>query len=146
MRYRSVEEVTDDGPLYVMGPVPREQACEWDESPEADGMPPLDLESLRSARAQGDQPLYENHQISAEQGWLSLPSKQVTAQVTSREADGRQLHVEWGRAGAFVYLYCANTFDQRQLVLIEPARAAVLETYYREITSEQSGGGKETVR
>ena len=146
VRYRSVEEVTDDGPLYVMGPVPREQACEWDESPEADGMPPLDLESLRSARAQGDQPLYENHQISAEQGWLSLPSKQVTAQVTSREADGRQLHVEWGRAGAFVYLYCANTFDQRQLVLIEPARAAVLETYYREITSEQSGGGKETVR
>jgi hypothetical protein len=56
------------------------------------------------------------------------------------------LHVEWGRAGAFVYLYCANTFDQRQLVLIEPARAAVLETYYREITSEQSGGGKEPVR
>jgi hypothetical protein len=109
-------------------------------------MPPLDLDSLRSARAQGDQPLYENHQISAEQGWLSLPAKQVTAQVTSTEPDGRQLHVEWGRAGAFAYLYCANTFDQRQLVLIEPARAAVLETYYREITREQPAGGKEPLR
>ncbi len=146
VRYRSVEEVTDDGPLYVMGAVPREQAWVWDESPEADGTPPLDVDSLRSARAQGDQPLYENHQTSAEQEWRSLPAKQVTAQVTSTEPDGRQLHVEWGRAGAFVYLYCANTFDQRQLVLIEPARAAVLETYYREITREQPVGGKEPLR
>jgi len=31
------------------------------------------------------------------------------------------------------YLYCANTFDQRQLVIVESARAAMLEDYYREI-------------
>ena len=31
------------------------------------------------------------------------------------------------------YLYCANTFDQRQLVMIEEARAALLDAYYQEI-------------
>lgn len=146
VRYRSVEEVTDDGPLYVLGVVPREQAFPWDESPEADDAPPLDPDSLRSARAQGDQPLYENHHGSAQQGWLDLPAKQVVDQVTRKEADGRQLHVEWGRAGEFVYLYCANTFDQRQLVLVEPARAAMVETYFQEITGSQPDGGKEVLR
>jgi hypothetical protein len=29
----------------------------------------------------------------------------------------------------------ANTFDQRQLVIVEPARTAMVETYYEEITS-----------
>lgn len=143
VRYRSVEEVADDGPLYVVGAVPPEQALPWDEVPEADGMPPLDLAAIGSMQAPDDQPLYENHRSSAEQAWLSLPAKQVTSQVTRTEPDGRQLHVEWGRAGAFVYLYCANSFDQRQLVVIEPARAALLETYYREITGEQPVGGKE---
>ena len=145
VRYRSVEEVTDDGPLYVVGGVPPEQALPWDEVPEADGMPPLDLAAMGSTQTQDDQPLYENHQSSAEQAWLSLPAKQVTSQITRTEADGRQLHVEWGRAGAFVYLYCANTFDQRQLVVIDPARVALLETYYREITGEQPVGGKESL-
>jgi len=32
-----------------------------------------------------------------------------------------------------VYLYCANTLDQRQLVLVEPARRGMLESYYQEI-------------
>lgn len=145
VRYRSVEEVTDDGPLYVVGSVPLEQALPWDEVPEADGMPPLDLAAMGSTQTQDDQPLYENHQSSAEQAWLSLPAKQVTSQVTRTDPDGRQLHVEWGRAGAFVYLYCANTFDQRQLVVIDPARVDLLETYYREITGEQPVGGKESL-
>ncbi|MCI1278644.1 MAG: methyltransferase domain-containing protein [Nitrospira sp.] len=145
VRYRSVEEVADDGPLYVVGVVPSEQALPWDELPEADGMPPLDLAAMGSMQAQDDQPLYENHQSSAEQAWLLLPAKHVTSQVTRTEPDGRQLHVEWGRAGLFVYLYCANSFDQRQLVVIEPARAALLETYYREIAGEQPVGGKESL-
>ena len=84
-----------------------------------------------------DQPLYENHGPSAQQAWLDLPAKQVVDQVTRTETDGRQLHVEWGRAGEFVYLYCANTFDQRQLVVVEPGRAAMIETYYREILGDQ---------
>jgi len=91
-------------------------------------------------------PLYENHGASAQQDWLDLPAKQVLDQVTRTEADGRQLHVEWGRAGEFVYLYCANTFDQRQLVVIEPARAAMVETYYREILGSQPDGGRDVLR
>ncbi len=136
VRYRSVEEVTDDGPLYVLGAVPPQESLTWNELPEPDEAPPLDIEALRSVQAQADQPLYENHESSAQQAWMDLPNKQVLKQVTSEEPDGRQLHVEWGRAEGFNYLYCANTFDQRQLVLIEPARAALLETYYREITRD----------
>ena len=142
VRYRAVEEITDDGPLYVLRAAAVQQASDWNELPEPDGVPPFDVDALRSVRAQGDQPLYENHGSSAQQVWVTLPGKQVISQVTSEETDGRQLHVEWGRAGALVYVYCANTFDQRQLVLIEPARAYVLETYYREITRDAPGGRK----
>ena len=137
VRYRSIEEVTDDGPLYVTGLAPSAIALPWDESPEPDGVPPLNLEQLRSERVNPDQPLYENHGPSAQQAWLDLPAKQVVDQVTRTETDGRQLHVEWGRAGEFMYLYCANTFDQRQLVVVEPGRAAMIETYYREILGDQ---------
>lgn len=143
VRYRSVEDVTDDGPLYVLGVVPQDRPLPWDESPEPDEAMPLDLGALRSAQAQGDQPLYENHASSAQRAWRELPGKQVWKEATDEGSDGRQLHVEWGRAGAFVYLYCANTFDRRQLALVEPARAAVLETYYGEITSDMPGGEKE---
>ncbi|MDR4480887.1 MAG: methyltransferase domain-containing protein [Nitrospira sp.] len=143
VRYRLVEEVTDDGPLYLLGLGVPEQAWPWDEAPEADGMPPLDVESLHAVPAQGEQPLYDNHECSAQQVWMSLSGKQVTSQMTCDESDGRQLHVEWGRVGEWNYLYCANTFDQRQFVLIEPARAAVLENYYREITCDQPRREKE---
>lgn len=145
VRYRSIEEVTDDGPLYLLGIVAPRQALSWDESPEPDGAPPVDLVALRALRTEGDQPLYENHASSAQQVWMTLGDKQVVEQATGKESDGRQLHVEWGRAGEFVYLYCANTFDQRQLVLIEPARAAVLHAYYREITGDMSDVRQESL-
>lgn len=146
VRYRSIEEVSDDGPLYVTGLAPSSNPLPWDESPEPDRVPPLTIEQLRSVHVPQDQPLYENHGASAQQDWLDLPAKQVLDQVTRTEADGRQLHVEWGRAGEFVYLYCANTFDQRQLVVIEPARAAMVETYYREILGSQPDGGRDVLR
>lgn len=146
VRYRSIEEVSDDGPLYVTGLAPSSNPLPWDESPEPDRVSPLTIEQLRSVHVPQDQPLYENHGASAQQDWLDLPAKQVLDQVTRTEADGRQLHVEWGRAGEFVYLYCANTFDQRQLVVIEPARAAMVETYYREILGSQPDGGRDVLR
>jgi hypothetical protein len=43
--------------------------------------------------------------------------------------------VELGTAEGYVYLYCANTFDQRQLVLFDPSRAAILNAYYEDIVS-----------
>ena len=142
VRYRSVEEVTDDGPLYVLGLVPEPHVLPWNESPESDAAPKLNLETLRLDHKQSDQPLYENHESSAQQAWLDLPDKQILEQVTKEDRDGRRLHVEQGRAAGFHYLYCANSFDQRQLVLIEPSRAALLESYYREITGELDDSAK----
>ena len=142
VRYRSVEEVTDDGPLYALGVTCPQEVLVWNESPEPDEGPALDLEALRSVRGQGQDPLYENHASSAEQAWKNLTDKQVLEQATTAEPDGRQVHVEMGQAEGLHYLYCANTYDQRQLVLIEPARAAVLETYYREITGDIQNSAK----
>ena len=143
IRYRSIEEVIDDGPLYVTGFASSlSEVLPWDEGPEPDGLPPLNVEALRSIHVDHNQPLYENHYPSAQQAWLDLPAKQVVDQRTRTEADGRQLHVEWGRAGELVYLYCANTFDQRQLVVVERARAAMVNTYYQEIAGHQPDGGR----
>lgn len=146
VRYRSIEEVTDDGPLYVTGLGSSSSILPWNEAPEPDGAPPLHVEQLRSIRGAPAQPLYENHEASAQQAWRDLPAKQVVHQVTRKEADGRQLHGEWGRAGEFIYLYCANTFDQRQLVVVDQARAAMVETYYQEIAGEPSTSEQGIVR
>ena len=51
---------------------------------------------------------------------------------------GRSVNVERGRFPGFQYLYCANTFDQRQLVIVKQAQAGILETYYQEILREIS--------
>ncbi len=133
IRYQLVEEVTDDGPLYHVQKGST-ASLDWDESPEPDdegapfdpsvlGMPPTDVTV----------PLYENHHQSAQAVWERLSNRRVTKETTRREPDGRQLHVELGMSEGVVYLYCANTFDQRQLVIVEPARAEMLDAYYREI-------------
>ena len=146
IRYRSIEEVTDDGPLYLTGVVSSSPILPWSEAPEPDGAPLLHVERLRSVPGDPEHPLYENHEASAQQAWRDLPAKQVVYQVTRKEADGRQLHVEWGRAGELIYLYCANTFDQRQLVVVDQARVAMVETYYKEIVGEPSTSQQRIVR
>jgi SAM-dependent methyltransferase len=134
VRYLLVEEVTDDGPLYVLGSGQTgRETLQWDERPEPDEGVPLDFALVRAERPDGEKPLYENHHPSAQAAWERLDDRTVTKETTRQEADGRQFHAELGTAGGFVYLYCANTFDQRQLVLMEPARASLLESYYREI-------------
>jgi hypothetical protein len=55
-----------------------------------------------------------------------------------QEPDGRRRHVELGTGEGILYLYRAITVDQRRPVIVEPARAAMLETYYREIIGEAS--------
>ena len=78
-------------------------------------------------------PLYENHFPVAEQVWRKLPDRVVLQEQTDEEADGRQRHIEYGRcAGNVHYLYWANTFDQRQIVIMEQERSALLETYFAE--------------
>ena len=78
-------------------------------------------------------PLYENHLPVAELVWRKLPDRVVLRQQTDEEAEGRQRHIEYGRCdGNFHYLYWANTFDQRQIVIMEQERSALLETYFAE--------------
>jgi 2-polyprenyl-3-methyl-5-hydroxy-6-metoxy-1,4-benzoquinol methylase len=130
IRYPLVEEVSDDGPFYVLRKG-QGSGLAWDEQPEPDDGLPFDRTALRPIAPDG--PLYDNHCPSAQQVWERLIDRQVTRETTNQEPDGRQLHVELGTAEGLAYLYCANTFDQRQLALIEPSRAFILDAYYQEI-------------
>lgn len=85
-----------------------------------------------------ESPLYENHSLAAEDVWRQLPDRVILRQQTDEEADGRQRHIEYGRCdGNFHYLYWANTFDQRQIVIMDRERCALLETYYSEAVGER---------
>jgi SAM-dependent methyltransferase len=134
IRYRLVEEIADDGPFYVLerGALPQ---LHWDESPEPDEGRPFDRTKLKTSSTDPDAPFYENHWPSAQRIWEQLYDKQLFKETTRQEPDGYQLHLELGQAEEGVYLYCANTLDQRQLVLVEPARTVMLESYYQEIVN-----------
>ena len=132
VRYSLVEEVSDDGPFFVLRPGQGPDIA-WNELPEPDEGRPYNPTDVQSRPSDPDVPLYENHWPSAQRAWEQLAGKTVIREDTAEESDGRQLHVELGTAEGLRYLYCANTFDQRQLVLVEPARAAMLHTYYQEI-------------
>ena len=134
IRYLLVEEEVEDGPFYVLQK-DGQGNIRCDESPEPDEGKPLDLSLLTPARKGSGEPLYENHHPSAQQAWQSLHQRSILKETTRTESDGCQMHVELGQAAEGSYLYCANTFDQRQLVIVEPACAATLETYYSEIIS-----------
>lgn len=138
IRYSLVEEMVDDGPFYVVGRGASHRLI-WDESPEPDEGPPLDRTRLKTGSSDPGTPLYENHCPSAQYAWEQLRGKHLVKETTRQEPDGRQLHVELGQAEEGIYLYCANTLDQRQLVIVEVSRAAMLESYYQEITSGVSG-------
>ena len=138
IRYSLVEEMIDDGPFYVVGRGPSHRLL-WDESPEPDEGPPLDRALLKTGSSDPGTPLYENHWPSAQYAWEQLRGKHLVKEITRQEPDGRQFHVELGQAEEGIYLYCANTLDQRQLVIVEPAHAAMLESYYQEITSGVNG-------
>jgi SAM-dependent methyltransferase len=132
IRYRLIEEAVDDGPLYVVQKG-RGSSLLWDESPEMDEGHVFDGNAGVAAPTDSDRPLYENHGPSAQTAWERLKDRAVTQEMTRQQPDGRQVHVELGTSDGVRYLYCANTFDQRQLVIVEPVRAAMLEDYYREI-------------
>lgn len=138
LRYCVVEEVVEDGPLYVLARE-TDRGVAWDESPEPDDAPLFERRRLHESAAGPDAPLYENHAPSAERAWKDLTGKQVIAETTRREPDGRQLHVELGTADGLAYLYCANTFDQRQLVIMAGTRGrTALKEYYDDIVAQAS--------
>ncbi len=83
-------------------------------------------------------PVYEHHGPAAEQVWRMLPERVVMREKTDEEVDGRQRHIEYGRcAGKFHYLYWANTYDQRQIVMMDRERCALLDDYYAESVGER---------
>ena len=135
--YTLVEEVADDGPFYVLGPasIGRTSSYEWDESPELDGRPTVDIPELCNLTTRANEPLYENHDASAQIVWARLSCRQIVHETTRDGPDGKQLHVETGQAQGLYYLFCANTFDQRQLVLVRPEQAGMLGEYYEEIVN-----------
>ncbi|MGH7255993.1 MAG: hypothetical protein ACREI3_09470, partial [Nitrospirales bacterium] len=83
-------------------------------------------------------PLYENHTPAAQQMWEGLTNRRLRQELTQQDVGGRERHVELGELPGLVYLYWANTFDQRQLVIVESARASFLEQYYQECLVEAS--------
>jgi SAM-dependent methyltransferase len=132
IQYRSIEEVVEDGPFYVLQ-TGGDATVGWDESPEPDDATLFNLNAMLGDSIDPNGPLYENHGPSAQVAWEELAGRQVTHELTREEPDGRQLHVELGVVDDTHYLYCANTFDQRQLVIVDDSRVALLDDYYREI-------------
>jgi SAM-dependent methyltransferase len=133
IQYQLVEEVSDDGPFYVLG---RQATVAWNESPEPDKAAPFEPSGSCSGSADPSLPVYENHGPSAQRVWEGLSDRRVSQQATRQEPDGRQLHVELGTAAGHCYLYCANTFDQRQLVVMRMEQRSPLEQYYAGIVAE----------
>ncbi len=132
IRYQSVGEIMDDGPLYHMQKG-KMGITAWDELPESDHEALFNPSNSPRAPVDAEVPLYENHKLSAQAAWERLNDRRVVQETTRQGPDGRQVHVERGTTQGFVYLYCANTFDQRQLVIVEPTRAVMLDSYYQEI-------------
>jgi len=82
-------------------------------------------------------PLYENHSSSAQNIWQRLSGRVIHREITRTNSDGQQYHVELGRClSQLVYLYWANTLDQRQLVVMEAEREAILDEYFSESGSD----------
>ncbi len=166
LRYQVVEEVSDDGPLYVLrrnddpalfckegeGEVDDKVGTTWNEQPELiEECSGSAIELLRDRLLQrnsasvdhpDNDPLYESHSASAQSVWSNLPRRSVLREKTWNETTGYQVHVELGTTAEFVYLYQATNFDQRQLVVMEQAKAGLLEDYYRELV----GGGRRKPR
>jgi len=142
VRYRTVEELTEDGPFYVLRRGANGDLL-WNESPEPDEGPSFDREACRAGAASSEAPLYENHRPSAQRAWEQLHGRVVEQELTRRESDGRQLHVELGRAEGWAYLYCANTFDQRQLVVADQRQLGELKAYYEDIVRSAPEGERQ---
>ncbi len=84
-------------------------------------------------------PLYENHSSAAQIAWSGFDHPHILREFTKDGEHGRQVHIELGEQGGLWYLYCANTFDQRQIVVMERASGNLLEEYFMELFQEQMG-------
>ncbi len=142
LTYSELGERVEDGPLYVVERSPASPVAAFREDVPQNLQESIETRLARiwSGQESGppdESPLYENHSFAAQEVWRQLPDRVVLRQQTDEEADGRQRHIEYGRcAGKFFYLYWANTFDQRQIVIMDRERSALLENYYSEAIGE----------
>jgi SAM-dependent methyltransferase len=81
-------------------------------------------------------PGYENHLSSAQVIYEALPRKIVQKESTFADGQGKEMHIEIGTTHTFHYLYWANTFDQRQLLLMDEKGVKILSQYYQESLEE----------
>jgi SAM-dependent methyltransferase len=81
-------------------------------------------------------PGYENHLPSAQVIYEALPRKIVQQESTFADGQGKEMHIEIGTTHTFHYLYWANTFDQRQILLMDEKGAQILSKYYQESLEE----------
>lgn len=88
-------------------------------------------------------PGYENHLPSAQSIYESLPCKVIQQESTFNDGEGKQMHIEVGTTKTFRYLYRANTFDQRQIVLMDEKGADTLDAYFQESLEEARRSSQE---
>ena len=88
--------------------------------------------AAENIREDNSPPGYENHFPSAAGIYEALPQKVIQQEATFVDGQGREMHIEIGTTNMFHYLYWANTFDQRQLLLIDEKGASILDEYYCE--------------
>jgi tRNA G46 methylase TrmB len=88
-------------------------------------------------------PGYENHFPSAQIIYKALPQKIVQQESTFVDRQGKEMHIEIGTTHMFQYLYWANPFDQRQLLLIDEKGAQTLIEYYEESIEEAHRSSQE---
>ena len=88
-------------------------------------------------------PGYENHLPSAQVIYEALPRKTIQQESTFADGQGKEMHIEIGTTHTFQYLYWANTFDQRQLLLMDEKGARILHEYYQESLEEAHRSSQE---
>jgi hypothetical protein len=88
-------------------------------------------------------PGYENHLPSAQVIYEALPRKTIQQESTFADGQGKEMHIEIGTTHTFQYLYWANTFDQRQLLLMDEKGAQILHEYYQESLEEAHRSSQE---
>ncbi|RMH31384.1 MAG: class I SAM-dependent methyltransferase [Nitrospirae bacterium] len=121
-----------DAPLFAR------LLSQWERRTASDRAELIAWLSQRTVPATAEEPLpwYENHTPVAQWIWEALPDKIVHREHTFQEHDGRQLHVETGASLEWAYLYWANTFDQRQLVIVPVDQDALLHHYLDEAIAD----------
>jgi len=83
------------------------------------------------------QPIFEDHTPVAQRVWEELPERHVLQSQFDEDGRGRARYIELGQClGGWGYLYWANTFDQRQIVMMDPPRLPLLEKYFEESVTQ----------